>query len=301
MTSDNLITSSQAVASTTRPLITRIAGSNFSYQHRPLLECLDDMAGLERSAIELWGIAPELQVSALSNTDARIIAGEAQSRGLEIICFTPEQVAYPVNIASPDKNLRDSSIAMFKRAAELAVEFTNGVRTPLLFLTSGRGFESEPAVDAWTRSIDGLGTITDYAADIGIECVLEPLQRTESNLVTSTAEAARAVAEIHRDSLGIVLDTVAMVAAGEEVNDYFSAFGTRVKHVHLVDGSPTGHLALGDGDLPILDILTSLAAHDYHGWMTIELFGDGSYAFDPRPAVEKSLNAIKNAGLHFTV
>lgn len=300
MTSDSHITNVHAVDAPATPMITRIAGSNFSYQHRPLRECLDDMADLGRSAIELWGIAPELHVPALSDKDARTIAGEAQSRGLEIVCFTPEQVAYPVNIASPDKSLRAASIAMFKRAAELAVEFTNGDRTPLLFLTSGRGFESEPTADAWTRCIDALGAITDYATDLGVECVLEPLQRVESNLVTSTAEAASALAEIRCDSLGIVLDTVAMIAAGEEVDEYFSMFGTRVKHVHLVDGNPTGHLALGDGDLPMLDILTSLAAHDYHGWMTIELFGAGSYAFDPRPAVEKSLNAIINADLHFS-
>jgi protein FrlC len=65
--------------------------------------------------------------------------------------------------------------------------------------------------------------------------------------------------------------------------------------VHLIDGSPTGHLAWGDGDLPLLDIVTALDDHGYAGLATVELFGDGHYALDPRPALARSLQAIAEA------
>lgn len=271
--------------------LAQISGSNFSYQHRTLAECFDDLAELGRTGVELWGIAPQLHVPWLSDAEARALRREAAARGLEIVCFTPEQVMYPVNIASPDSRLRAESIAMFRRAAELAVEFG----APKLFLTPGRGFESEPEAVAWRRSVDALGEIAGYADRLGLECLLEPLQRVESNLVNTAADAARALDAVGARNLGVALDTVAMAVAGDDVDGYFELLGERVRHVHLIDGAPAGHLAWGDGELPLETILSALARHGYEGWMTVELFGDGSYAFDPRPALERSLGAVERA------
>lgn len=275
----------------TTPLIDRVCGSNFSYQHHALERCLDDMAELGRTRLELWGIAPHAHVPRMSGADARNIRTAAASRGLEVACFTPEQVAYPVNIAAADDDLRTQSVAMFRRAAEVAVE----LGAPLLFLTSGRGREDEPRDAAWRRAVDALGDIAAYASSLGLDCVLEPLQRVESNLVTRAADAARMLDEVSAANLGVALDTVAAAAAGDSIDDYFAQLGERVRHVHLVDGSPTGHLAWGDGDLPLGEIVTSLDAHGYAGLATVELFGDGHYALAPRPPLERSLRAIAAA------
>lgn len=269
----------------------QVTGSNFSYQHRPLAECLTDLAELGRTAVELWGIAPHLHVPWASDAQARAVRKLARDRGQEIVCLTPEQVMYPVNIAAADTQLRAASVAMFRRAAELCVE----LEAPRLFLTPGRGLEGEAVDAAWRRSVDALAEITAYAADLGVTCVLEPLQRVESNLVTTAADAARALDAVGAPTLGVALDTVAMAVAGERVDDYFAALGERVHHVHLVDGAPAGHLAWGEGELPLADILAALDRHGYPGWMTVELFGDGTYAQDPRVPLERSLRAIAAA------
>lgn len=271
--------------------LTQVSGSNFSYQHRPLAQCFDDLAALGRTAVELWGIAPQLHVPWLGDAEARAVRREAAERGLEVVCFTPEQVMYPVNIASPDTRLRAESVACFRRAAELAVE----LGAPKLFLTPGRGFEGEPVGAAWRRSVDALGEIAAYAARLGLECLLEPLQRVESNLVNSAADAARALADVGAANLGVALDTVAMAVAGDDVDAYFALLGGRVRHVHLIDGAPAGHLAWGEGELPLAEILAALDRHGYEGWMTVELFGDGGYALDPRAPLERSLAAVERA------
>lgn len=269
----------------------RVSGSNFSYQHRPLAECFDDLVALGRSAVELWGIAPHLHVPWLSDAEARAVGREARERGLEVVCFTPEQVMYPVNVASPDTRLRSASVAMFRRAAELAVE----LGAPRLFLTPGRGFEGASVAAAWARSVDALGEISEYAGRLGLECLLEPLQRVESNLVNTADEAARMLDDIGAENLGVALDTVAMAVAGDDVDTYFARFGERVRHVHLVDGAPEGHLAWGEGELPLEEILRALDRHGYDGWMTVELFGDGGYALAPRPALTRSLERLARA------
>lgn len=273
------------------PLIDRITGSNFAYQHHSLERCLDDLAELGRDTMELWGVAPHAHVPWLSDAEARSIRATADRRGLRIVCFTPEQVMYPVNIASPDPRLRAASLAMFRRAAELTAEL--GATT--LFLTSGRGSEDEPREDGWTRAVDAIGEIAESAAGLGLDCVLEPLQRVESNLVNTAADAARMLADVAAPNLGVALDTVAAAAADDSIDDYFSLLGDRVRHVHLIDGTPTGHLAWGDGELPLPELIAALERNGYRGRATIELFGDGSYALDPQPALARSLRAVERA------
>ena len=79
----------------------QFTGSNFSYQHLPFDRFLDDMVELGRERVELWGIAPQLHVPQLSSDEARGIRRRIADRGLTVHCLTPEQVIYPVNVASP--------------------------------------------------------------------------------------------------------------------------------------------------------------------------------------------------------
>ncbi|MFC5946529.1 TIM barrel protein, partial [Micromonospora harpali] len=170
----------------------QITGSNFAYQHLPFERFLDDAADLGREQVELWGIAPQLHVPQLSDAEARAIRRRAESRGLTVRCLTPEQVMYPVNVASPVTWLRAASIGMFRRAAELCAE----LGAELLLLTPGRGFENEPVEAAWRRSADAIGETPAYAGTLGVTCVVEPLQRVESNLVNDSRALARMLDEI---------------------------------------------------------------------------------------------------------
>ncbi|MFM9372722.1 sugar phosphate isomerase/epimerase family protein [Streptomyces sp. Da 82-17] len=269
----------------------RLTGSNFAYQHLAFDTFLDDAAGLGRERLELWGVAPHLYVPEVTDAQARALRRRIEGRGLAAYCLTPEQVMYPVNVASPDAPLRDRSIAMFRRAAELCVE----LGAEKLLLTPGRGREDEPVGAAWRRAVDAIGEITAYAERLGVGCVLEPLQRVESNLVNDAPTLATMLDELGSRSLGAVLDTATMAGAGESVDDAFAALGPRIRHVHLIDGRPMGHLAWGDGHLPLADYLTSFRRHGYDGHMTFELFGDGTYALNPRAAVEQCERAVAAA------
>nr|WP_179756701.1 sugar phosphate isomerase/epimerase family protein [Kineococcus aurantiacus] len=266
----------------------RITGSNFSYQHTTFARFCADAAELGLRDLELWGIAPHLQVDTATAADVAALRAELDRHGLRVRCLTPEQVVYPVNLASGDEGLRRRSVALFRRAADIAAD----LGSDLLFLTSGRGYEDEPVEPARARSVRSLREVVAHAAGLGLECVLEPLQRRETNLVRTTADLRAALDDVGEPSLGVALDTVAMACAGEGVQDYLRAFGVGtggVRHVHLVDGTPAGHLVPGEGDLPLADVVAALTAAGYPGWATFELFGDGGYALDPRPALERCL------------
>jgi protein FrlC len=278
-----------SVSNHTRTLsLDQVTGANFAYQHLAFEAFLDDMVALGREKVELWGIAPQLHIPRLTGATLADTRRQLDQRGLTVHCVTPEQVMYPVNIASPISWLREESVTLFRRAAEVCAD----LQAPLLFLTPGRGFENEPLHDAWQRSVDSLGEIASYAGALGVDCVLEPLQRVESNLVNDSRALRRMIDDVAVSNLGAALDTVAMAAAGETVSDYYANLGSLVRHVHLIDGRPTGHLAWGDGDLPLKDYLAAFEGAGYTGHFTFELFGDGTYARNPRAAVEQCLEAF---------
>jgi protein FrlC len=266
----------------------QLIGSNFCFQHYPFERVAQAMQDFGMREIELWGIAQHLDLFHAGDARVQSVRRTLADHGISTWCFTPEQVIYPINIASGDAELREASVQRFCRAADICAAL--GAR--YLFLTSGRGYETETPETAWQRSVESLARIAAHAGKLGIRCLLEPLQRVESNVLLNAGGVRRMLDEIGADNFDVVLDTVGMAAAGDTVADYLRLFGERIAHVQLVDGTPAGHLVWGDGTLPLGDYLTELAGSGYAGKITFEPFGNGSYALDPLAAWKRNLAAI---------
>lgn len=268
----------------------QITGTNFVYQNFAFERFLDDMVELDRRRIELWGIAQHLHIPVATSNDVRLLGAQMAAREQSLYCLTPEQVMYPVNLGSALPWLRESSLDMFRRAAEITGELGGEV----LFLTPGRGREDEDFTEAAKRAADGLHQVAGYASTLGVRCVVEALQRSESNLVHDLETLVRLDAAVDHPNLSIALDTVAMAAAGDTIESYYEAFGDRITHVHLVDGAPSGHRAWGDGELPLAHYLRVLDEHGFAGMMSFEIFG-AAYSRDPLRAHRQCLDAVFEA------
>jgi len=266
----------------------QLIGANFCFQHYPFEATAKALRDFGMTEIELWGCAQHLDLFHASDARVDYVRRVLADHGLSTWCFTPEQVLYPINIASGDEDLRRDSVARFCRAADICAAL--GAR--YLFLTSGRGYETERPEEAWGRAVKSLRTIAEHASRSGVRCLLEPLQRVETNILLDAQGMRRMLDEIDAENMDAVLDTVAMATAGDTVADYFRLFGARLAHVQLVDGTPAGHLAWGDGTLPLARYVTELAAGGYAGKVTFEPFGNGSYALDPIATWKRCLAGI---------
>ena len=266
----------------------QLIGANFSFQHHPFRWTVEHLRAMGFSRMELWGIAPHLDLFHDSRAQLADSKAILDDNGLTVHCFTPEQVLYPINIASGDRSYREASVGRFLRAADICAE----LEAKYLFLTPGRGFECESRETAWAHSVESINRITAYARNLGVSCLLEPLQRVESNIVINADELYALWRAIDGDDVDVVLDLVAMATAEDSVSGYFERFGRRVAHVHVVDGTPAGHLAWGDGTLPLGDYLAGLDAHGFAGTLTFEPFGNGSYALDPVAVWRRCLEAV---------
>ena len=266
----------------------QLIGANFSFQHHPFRWTAEKLSGMGFQQMEFWGVAPHLDLFHDSRAQLAEVKAILGDNGLSVRCFTPEQVLYPVNIASGDRAYREASVGRFLRAADICAE----LGAKYLFLTPGRGFECESRDTAFAHSVESINRIVAHAASLGVSCLLEPLQRVESNIVTNAGELYALWCALEGAHVDVVLDLVAMATAGDSVAGYVERFGKRIAHVHVVDGTPAGHLAWGDGTLPLGDHLAELAAHGFAGTLTFEPFGNGSYALDPVSTWRRCLDAI---------
>ncbi|MGG1679341.1 TIM barrel protein [Neobacillus sp. NRS-1170] len=265
----------------------QLTGMNFHYLHYPLEYFFDAMVKYEFEQIELWGASPHLYVEDLSLAEVRRIKGEVDQRGLKVVCFTPEQCMYPINLAAKEPVIRERSIAYFKKSVETAVELA----APMVLVTAGWGYRNENREEALKRSRDSLEQLTAFASNQGVVLALEPLQKIESNLICTLSDLVEMLESIPSPYLKGMVDTIPLSVEGEELSSYFERLGEDFVHIHFIDGKPGGHLAWGDGNLPLAKYLNTLAEYNYEGALTLE-FTSSQYLLDPNAAIEKSLRTL---------
>lgn len=263
------------------------ANMNLAYQRYPIDYFLDSTVQLDLQAIELWGGEPHLHVEKVTASEVQSLFKKIKSRNLEIICFTPEQCSYPVNLAAPDNETRKSSIRYFEKS--LAI--TDSLECPYLLISAGYGFFNEPEENAWKRARDSIYQIAQLAEKKGITLLLEPFFYPYSNVVINARTAKRMLAEIKNPFLKVMIDIPCMIVAGDTIEDYNTLFADDLVHIHFVDGqwNNSSHLALGKGEFPLGSLKESLENIGYNGYLTLEVFGN-QYNADPEKCVQASLD-----------
>lgn len=265
----------------------QITGMNFHYLHYPLDYFLDAMVQYQFEQIELWGAAPHLYVEDLSLSEIRLIKREIDRRELKVVCFTPEQCMYPINLAARESQIRARSVGYFKKSIDAAVE----LGAPMVLVTAGWGYRNESREEAWKRAKDSLLQLTAYAQKQGVVLALEPLQRIESNLICNLPDLKEMLDSIHSPFLKGMVDTIPLAVEEEELSDYFERLQDDFAHIHFIDGKPGGHLAWGDGHLPLEKYISALRDNNYDGALTLE-FTSSQYLLNPNEAIETSMRNL---------
>ncbi|MTI54469.1 sugar phosphate isomerase/epimerase family protein [Geosporobacter ferrireducens] len=266
----------------------RLAIGNYHYVRMSFEYFLDSAVNLNMKNIELWAAAPHFDLDTL---DEKILASKKkaiESRGLKVVCITPEQCSYPVNIAAEETALREKSIKYFKTAIDAARELDS----PYVLVTAGCGYFDSDVEEAWQRSVASMKELVKYAEKRGVILAYEPLSVFSSNIVNDVHHLKKMLDTIPSDNLKGMLDMGQAALASEEINDYPRILGDKLVHVHLLDATPMGHLALGEGNLPIGEYIDALEENEYKGFYTFE-FTALQYRHKPEEADRKSLEWLK--------
>ena len=271
--------------------MSRVVCANYSYQLFSFDYFLASMDKLGVENIELWGAGPHLYQDDFTPAAVGGIQKKIRSHNKKVICYTPEQCMYPINIASREKTIRERSIAYIKRAIEIA----NQLEAPRILVTVGQGYRNEDRGEAFDRCADALTALRETAERQGVMIVLEHLTAATTNLCVTAAELGKMIALVGGRSLGAMVDVDMAARVGEGAKEYLEAMHGDIRHCHFIDGMPGGHLALGDGILPLDTYLKDFQESGYGGYFTLEILSDRYHA-NPEPAYAQSLGWFRARG-----
>jgi sugar phosphate isomerase/epimerase len=134
---------------------------------------------------------------------------------------------------------------------------------------------------------DGLRMLAPHAAARNVQILLEPLSRTQTDVVNTLAEAAGLVEEINSPAIQSMFDV--HNAADETLphTELLRRYWQYIRHVHVneIDGREPGQ-----GHYDFAPLLATLEELGYSGWVSLEVF---DFSRDPRQVVAGSLAHLR--------
>lgn len=212
----------------------------------------------------------ELAITDPTNIDPDIAKEALDSEGLRLLSITTGQAAglEGLSLTSPDERIRRRTIERIEAHMDYVSRFGT-----VVIIGSLRGADGD------------VGLLTEALRECArhnskVRLALEPLNRYESRLVNTVADALDVVDRVGAENLGILADTFHSNIEEVNIGEAFRVPGDRLFHVHLADSNR--HVP-GYGHLDFSQVWDALSAIDYQQALVLEPL--------PRPNVAALLDA----------
>lgn len=230
------------------------------------------LAGLGFDYVDL----PMAQMMNMDNTDFQeLVAAPLKASGLPCVCVNNLFPA-SIRLTGPEavqSTALDYCRRAFERAAALgasrAVFGSSGARNVPLH------WPHEQALLQLAELLTQLGGV---AKEYGITLVIEPLNRGESNIITSIAEGLRLCKTAAHENVQMLVDFYHMSLSGEDASAGAAATGA-LRHVHLARPLGRGLPCPGDGE-DYAGFFAALQSAGYDGELSIEAYAHACTAQD---------------------
>jgi len=186
---------------------------------------------------------------------------------LDIYCSTG--LSLETNIASEDAHVRRAGIDYLRQCLEIAQALgsplVGGVTyAPWLY------FPQESDLRAYReRSANALREVAQIASDLGMIVTLEILNRFETFMFNTVAEAQAFLAQVDHPAIKLQLDTYHMNMEEDHIADAIRQAGDDIGHFHA---AASNRKLPGQGHIDWEAIRSALNNVDYTGAIVIETF-----------------------------
>jgi sugar phosphate isomerase/epimerase len=227
----------------------------------------DDLAHLVDRCAVLGFHGLELALRDAAQVDVEHVDERLRATGLEIPCVSSGQVfaADRLYFTHPDAAVRQAAVERIAGMIRLAAHFGAKVNTGRV-----RGFinEGETAETATKRYLDCLHRCADVAEPLGVELVVEPVNRYEVNFINNCAEGVEIIERANRPCLKLMPDLFHMNIEEASFRQALESARRYITYVHVADSN---RLAPGWGHMPFDEIFRILAEIGYDGYITAEI------------------------------
>jgi D-psicose/D-tagatose/L-ribulose 3-epimerase len=227
----------------------------------------DDLPLLDK--IRHWGFdGVEIARFSFEGFPARLLRESVRNAGLEpVFCSA---LTGNLSLVSGDPAVRRAASEFIRRAVATAAE----LGSPLLvgpYLAPVGGLSGKRVTeDEWKRGVEGIAALAGWLREHDVTLALEPLNRFETYVMTTAADARRFCDAVHDPYVGVLFDTFHANIEEKRLGDAIRTIGPRLAHVHVCEndrGVPgSGHVAWDE-------VFGALRETGYDGWCVIESFG----------------------------
>lgn len=211
----------------------------------------------------------EIPVEDPGAIDPRIVRRALEDHGLKaVVCgaFGPAR-----DLTNDDAAVRAGCREYIGRSLDLCVALGSSLFAGPMYAAVGKARLAPPAQRQleWRRAVEELRGVAEQAGGLGLQLAIEPLNRFESDLVNTAADAVRLVDEIAHPAARVMLDSFHMTIEERDLEQAVLTAGARLAHVQVSEnyrGTP------GTGLTNWMALRRGLEAVRYRGGMSIESF-----------------------------
>jgi sugar phosphate isomerase/epimerase len=199
-------------------------------------------------------------------------------------------------ILGPDRDFCADELTSRRAAADTVrgwIDFAGEVGAPVVIVVPSdraTAASDDPHDDLLQRCADELAAVVaegDYTAPI---VVIEPLNRYETHLVRTLADADRLRTMIGSPRVALMADLFHMNIEEDSIPESLRAHMTAIRHVHLADNQ---RREPGSGQLPLVQAFGALAGGGYQGTLAMEFLPATDEALvAARIQVERALSSV---------
>jgi len=174
------------------------------------------------------------------------------------------------NPISPEAAVREKGIeavnAVLDSCAAVGVETLVGPFHSALGEFSG----NFPTADEWKWGVESMRKMSEHAGSVGVKLAVEPLNRFETYLLNTQADAAKFAREVDHPNCGMLYDTFHANIEEKCIAGAIEACADKIYHVHI---SENDRSTPGQGAVDWKTNFDTLHKVGYDGWLAVEAFG----------------------------
>lgn len=226
----------------------------------------DDLPAACRQAAELGYDAVEVFAPGPDAVSRETLAGLLKTHGLNLATVGTGAgwVKHKLTLTSPDAGIRQRAVDFVKSM----IDFGGPHGAPAIIGSMqgrwGEGVTRDQALD-WLRQ--ALTTLGEHASQYGIPLIYEPLNRYETNLITTEAAGVDLLESMTSDNVRLLADLFHMNIEEVDIATGLKDGGRWIGHVHFVDSN---RRPAGNGHMNYGPIVAALKEIGYQGYLSAE-------------------------------
>ena len=243
-----------------------------------LCACIDRCAAIGYDGVEL-------ALRSRSQADVKKIKQRLAATGLAVPCISTGQVfaADRLYFTHPDAEIRKQAVRRVIEMIHLAAEFGAKVN---MGRVRGLIHDGELPQEARQRFMACVHQCADVAEPLGVELIVEPVNRYEVNFINNCSEGIEIIRAAARPCMRLMPDTFHMNIEDPSFRRSLLEGKDVISYVHIADSN---RLAPGWGHLPFEEIFEALEDNGYDGWITAEVLP----CPDPDKAAEQAVRFLR--------